>query len=348
MKVAFLVTSLANLGPTVATIRLIKSLNKDVEGELFYFKEKPDISCPIKSRKISLFEKINFDEFDIVHSTGLRPDIYLLKNYSKVKTKSITSVHCYIKEDLGFLYSKFITRIVVPLWYAALKKMKRVVVSTEYMRSYYQRELGTNNISKIPYGIDPLKDILITHEEITFFENLRSSYSVLGNVSLLIKRKGLEQLIPLLVSKKDLAVVIVGDGEERENLMKLANENNLQDRFFILGFKENSYKYYKYFDAYVMPSRSEGFSLATLEAFYLNLPVISTRLPYYEEFFKDDEICFFELDNSNSLIKAAVKAIENKDQIVSNANKVFESNFTLDSLRGKHLDLYNSIINDKC
>jgi glycosyltransferase involved in cell wall biosynthesis len=348
MKVAFLVTSLANLGPTVATIRLIKSLNNDVEGELFYFKEKPEMSCPIKSRKISFFETINFDEFDIVHSTGLRPDIYLLKNHSKVKNKSITSVHCYIKEDLGFLYSKLVTRIVVPLWYATLKRMKRVVVSTEYMRNYYIEELGISNISKIPYGIDPLKDIPITEREIVFFDNLRSSYTVLGNVSLLIKRKGLEQLIPLLVKMKDLAVVIVGDGEERENLMKLVNENNLQDRFFILGFKENSYKYYKYFDAYIMPSRSEGFSLATLEAFYFNLPVVSTRLPYYEEFFNDDEICFFELDNLNSLVEATRKAIENKDKIISSANKVFESNFTLDSLRIRHLELYKTIINEKC
>lgn len=38
------------------------------------------------------------------------------------------------------------------------------------------------------------------------------------------------------------------------------------DRFILLGFKDNSIDYYKYFDIYAMTSYSEGFGLAMLES----------------------------------------------------------------------------------
>lgn len=347
MKIAYIVPSLANKGPIVATERLINSLKSFAEIELFYFDEIIEINIDVVKHKISFFQKVNFEHFDIVHSTGLRPDLFLLKNRNQLYHKSISSVHCYIKEDLTMLYGIWKSSIAVFLWKKALKKMKAIVVSSNYMADYYKKLLSIEHGFVIPYAVELPEKSEISAEDDRFINSLREKYYIIGNVSLLIKRKGLEQLIEFLKVRKDCAVIIIGDGELKSDLLTLAANVGVLDRFFILGFKNNSFRYYKYFDIYAMPSRSEGFSLATLEAFASKIPVVSTRLPYYEEFFNDKEICYFELDNILSLTTAVDKAIANRNDIVANASVVFNNLFTLESLSQSHLKLYEKIIKEK-
>ncbi|WP_417898974.1 glycosyltransferase [Bacillus haimaensis] len=70
---------------------------------------------------------------------------------------------------------------------------------------------------------------------------------------------------------------VLGEGEEREKLEKLINENNLWNHFFLLGLKENPYPYVKTADIYVQSSRFEGKSIAIDEAKILHKPIVVTN-----------------------------------------------------------------------
>ena len=50
------------------------------------------------------------------------------------------------------------------------------------------------------------------------------------------------------------------------------------------GFIDNIYEYYKAMDIFLLPSRSEGFSLALLEAAASRLPIIASNIPGNDEF----------------------------------------------------------------
>ncbi|BFT75280.1 glycosyltransferase [Paenibacillus sp. P36] len=70
---------------------------------------------------------------------------------------------------------------------------------------------------------------------------------------------------------------IIGDGEEKERLMKLIEENHLENNFKLLGLKSNPYPYIKQADIYAQTSRFEGKSIAIDEAKILNKPIIVTN-----------------------------------------------------------------------
>ena len=71
-------------------------------------------------------------------------------------------------------------------------------------------------------------------------------------------------------------LILLGDGELRPGLEKLAEELGIADRVDMPGFVTNPYRYLARADVFVMPSLYEGFSNAILEALACGVPVIST------------------------------------------------------------------------
>lgn len=69
----------------------------------------------------------------------------------------------------------------------------------------------------------------------------------------------------------------VGDGGYRNDMIHYIEENNLQEKFILLGAKVNPYPYFKACDLYVQTSRHEGFGLSIAEARILNKPVVTTE-----------------------------------------------------------------------
>ncbi len=87
-------------------------------------------------------------------------------------------------------------------------------------------------------------------------------------------------------------LIILGDGELREQLLSLCTELELKifhpwadlslskdyDIYF-LGFQQNPFKYLKRADVFILPSLWEGFPLVLGEAMACGLPIISADCP---------------------------------------------------------------------
>lgn len=74
---------------------------------------------------------------------------------------------------------------------------------------------------------------------------------------------------------KNSAFIIVGDGEEREEIECFARENDLN--LIITGWTDKPYSYLKMFDVAVLLSRWEGFGLAVVEYMAAEKNVVATR-----------------------------------------------------------------------
>ncbi|MFD0961405.1 glycosyltransferase [Paenibacillus chungangensis] len=70
---------------------------------------------------------------------------------------------------------------------------------------------------------------------------------------------------------------VIGEGDERDQLVQLINENNLTSNFHLLGLKTNPYPYIAQADLYVQTSRYEGKSVAIDEAKILKKPIVITN-----------------------------------------------------------------------
>lgn len=347
MKIAFILPSLDYKGPIVAAKNLIKSLQNDVDYiEVFYFNDIINLDLGVKTTKISFLNKVNLDKFDIINSYMAKSDLYtaiFFKNDNRV----VTTMHNYFEKDLDLLYGNVKSFIYKNLWKYALKNKKNIIVSSNDMLNYYKNLLGDSICyHRIEYGVEKKEicDIKVEHKEL--LSHMKEKYTILGSVGLLIKRKGYHQLIKFLSENKNYAVVIVGDGIERVNLMNEAKKYNVESRFIILGFQNNPTNYYKYFDIYMMTSYSEGCSLAMLEALSQSLPLVCSDISNHRACFSEKEVGFFELDNIKSLEEAILKVEKNIEYYKKAAYNLYKEKFSLDVMRDRHIELYKRIINE--
>ncbi len=104
--------------------------------------------------------------------------------------------------------------------------------------------------------------------------------AIIGTVGRLSPEKGQEFLVrafaAILPEYPGALLVVVGQGNERERLERLAEDLGIAGRVVFTGYRENASAYVDAFDVFVMPSISEGLGLALLEAMTLRKPVVAT------------------------------------------------------------------------
>lgn len=111
----------------------------------------------------------------------------------------------------------------------------------------------------------------------------------------------------------DLHWYVVGEGPERENLLKAANEHGASENFHFLGVKPNPYPYMKAADIFVQSSRIEAFGLTITEALSLGVPVISTATHGGKEIITDKVNGLLCEVSADSIYRSIKNLIENPD-----------------------------------
>jgi glycosyltransferase involved in cell wall biosynthesis len=102
---------------------------------------------------------------------------------------------------------------------------------------------------------------------------------VILGVGRLTKEKDFPTLLKafVLVRKEiDSRLVILGEGEERKNLEKLAKELGIEEFLWMPGFVDNPYKFMSKASVFVLSSIYEGLPTVLIEALALGCQVVST------------------------------------------------------------------------
>lgn len=110
---------------------------------------------------------------------------------------------------------------------------------------------------------------------------ISESAFVVGTVGRLVAEKNQLPLIDAVAdlrgSGADVHLMLVGDGPMREALEKRAEERGVGNAVTFTGAQSDVRVALKSFDVFVLPSLSETFSNAALEALAMQVPVILTR-----------------------------------------------------------------------
>jgi glycosyltransferase involved in cell wall biosynthesis len=112
-------------------------------------------------------------------------------------------------------------------------------------------------------------------------QSLTRTKIILGVACRLDPMKGLDHLIrALALLPEQVSLRIVGDGESREALQKLAQAEGIGKRVVFVGYKQDKDIVYELdaFDFYVFPSLWEGLPYSLLEAMRAGLPIVSTNV----------------------------------------------------------------------
>lgn len=83
----------------------------------------------------------------------------------------------------------------------------------------------------------------------------------------------------VLSDEPDSALLILGQGESREQLLRLGKKLGLEDRLIVPGFTKNSYYYISRAHLFVLSSKFEGHPLTLIESLACGTRIVSTDCP---------------------------------------------------------------------
>lgn len=211
-------------------------------------------------KRIRKYLKTN--NIDILIDVDTILDMFSVTAVGGLKTKLIAWEHFNFHETMG-------NKLRVPIRKHMTKHADCVVTLTKEDRKTYSDYFG--NKLRVEQIYNPVE---ITQTQGEY--NLHSKTII--SVGRLAKQKGFDMLVDVadkvLKEHNDWEWIILGEGDERENLEKKIAQKQI-DNLKLLGRVSNVAEYMQKSAIYVMTSRYEGFPLVLIEAKANKLPVVS-------------------------------------------------------------------------
>jgi glycosyltransferase involved in cell wall biosynthesis len=168
------------------------------------------------------------------------------------------------------------------------------------------------------------------------------------------ERKGFDILFNAF-SKTDNKFILLIIGIPKENqkeVYEYAKSFGIsENRLIMPGFVDNIFEYYKAMDIFILPSRSEGFSLALLEAAFSELPVIASDIPGNNEIvFHGKTGLLFNIKKQDDLYEKIIEMYKNPGKanaMASNIKMEAMNNFTFDKYAEKMDEFLESVLSKR-
>jgi glycosyltransferase involved in cell wall biosynthesis len=140
-----------------------------------------------------------------------------------------------------------------------------------------------------------------------------STEFIFGNVGRLHEQKGHKFLLQAFAKIRNVArLIVIGDGNMRDELVALADKLAISDRVLFLGARADIHEFLSAIDVFVMPSLWEGQPIALLEALASGKPCIASAVDGIPEIITDGvNGCLINPRDVEALATAMDNAIEN-------------------------------------
>ncbi|MCX7598872.1 MAG: glycosyltransferase family 4 protein [Armatimonadetes bacterium] len=180
-----------------------------------------------------------------------------------------------------------------PRWYRGATV---VLAGTHGIANHLVRQgLKGQELRVIYYGIPPEPfDHLRPVAELRAELGLQPGDRPIGVLAGLVWRKGHRYLIEAVAHLRarwpDLRCLVIGSGRILPDLRELARKLRVQDQVVFLGWRTDALDVMQVLDLHVLPSTEiEGFGLCIIEAAFLGIPTVASRLPGVDEAVLDGE-----------------------------------------------------------
>lgn len=174
---------------------------------------------------------------------------------------------------------------------------------------------------------------------------------VIGAVSRFNKGKRIDRLVDafrLLIQKHDAILLLVGDGQTMPEIKKLIQQERIEDKVVLTGYKSCASSFYYLMDICVIPSQVETFGLVAVEGYQHGKPVIAFAnsgglLEIIEPFEPQDVV-----QSERDLAERIEYYIQNRQALKAREQqrKDYARNFTIEVMAEKLARIYEKVIND--
>jgi glycosyltransferase involved in cell wall biosynthesis len=291
-------------------------------------------------------------QFDLIHAHVALPDGFAAMRVSEICNRPfIVTVH---GQDLQITLYR--GKGCKKALYKVFKKARKVITVSNKLKKIAQNNIGFDEkIIVIGNGVSVNNQIKDKNRIKT--KNYLNQKTILS-VSNLITLKGIDfnlKAFALLINKySNLKYQIIGDGPEKNRLLKLATDLGINERVEFLGklAHKEVIKYMEKADIFSLPSWNEGFGVVYIEAMVQGKPVIGCRGEGIEDFVEHGKTgMLVEPKDVDSLVQTIDYLLSNPDEaraIGERARKLVLENYTWGKNAEKTMKVYREVIKNAC
>ena len=248
------------------------------------------------------------ENINVVISTfpNISAILLFLKYFNIIKIKIIVRQPNIIEKSLSGSFKLYILKIIYKYF---IKFTDAAIVTSEFMKEEILKyHLNRDKVFLIrnPISIkETRKDVIPVR---VGADNLTLIF-----VGRLVYQKGIDRVLHLLSISKNIELIVVGEGNFKNRLLKKVKNLNIDDKIIFLGKILKPYDLIAGSDYFILPSRYEGLPNCVLESLALGTPVLSTKQIYslidFKKNISDRSIVLF---NSISEISKKIDILEKR------------------------------------
>ena len=230
--------------------------------------------------------------------------------------------------------------------------VKKIITASFEIKEKLSQRLGEKKVTSIPNSInlDSLK-IKKSPRRVRETLGIDDDCRIIGSAGRLVPIKGYQVFLKAaqLIKQRESKVkfLIVGDGPEKSNLEKLADELKISEDFLFPGYREDILDIINAMDIFVLSSFHEGIPIALLEAMALEKPIVATKVGGIPEVVTDQiSGILVEPDDPEKLAQKSLYLLQEREvrkKMGSEAKRKIEESFTAERMAQRVLEIYQSM-----
>lgn len=284
----------------------------------------------------------------IVHSFLFRANILArIAGYLTGVPIIISSIRVMGGEKEYFHFLERMTSFMVDRYVTVSESMKRYIIN--------KSKIPVGKISVIYNGVNTKSHDSLQMQDVKLPFDIEAKDKILMTVGRLHRQKGHRYLFQAIskVQKKipEVKLLVIGEGEEENNLKNLAESLDLTDQIIFAGLRFDVEKILSIAELFILPSLWEGMPNALLEAMAAGKPVVATDVGGIPELVVHGETgLLVSPEDSDALADAIIDLLQDrlKAKEMGEAGRVrVEENFNISETLVRTENLYRELLKEK-
>ncbi len=350
--------ALANKGHKVHFISYSQPVRMETSGKNFYFHEVNIVKYPLfeyPPYELALISKlvdlINHEELDILHVHYAIPHAF-----AAYMAKTMLAESGYNIPIITTLHGTDITLVGKDPTYEtavtySINHSDAVTTVSEYLKNSTNEFFNiTRDIEVIPNFID-----LRTFSEDQGQENAlafkEEGKKVITHISNFRKVKRVEDVIRAFAQIREKIpsiLLMVGDGPEKARAEMICRESKFCHDVYFVGKRDNVATILNQSDLFMLPSETESFGLAALEAMACEVPVISSDSGGLPELNINGETGFTcKVGDVHDMAEKAITILDNSETLIQFKKNAYQraESFEISKIMPLYESLYENLLN---
>lgn len=146
-------------------------------------------------------------------------------------------------------------------------------------------------------------------------------------------------------------LILIGDGPDAPGVLALAGELGLKDRVIFLGGQDMVESVLCKADLFLLPSASEAFGLAALEAMACGVPVVGSIVGGLPELVEDGKTGYLEpIGDVGAMARRSIEILTNnelREKLSGNARKVSTEEYNTGKIVAQYRQFYQEVLSNE-